>query len=237
MKHKLIKNYFQMKKTITFFSILILSGSAIYSQCTSGATSYDLTVSSYFSIGTSGPSFNMGIICSGGVLVDSANCCTRMVHVESGGAYVAGPGAYGLVYIKNGGIFDAQGNNNFFDVYYESGAMIYNYSGTMTLCSSVSFPSGGCASTGISVQEKVSEVNTYPNPSTGKFTILTQNEMFAPNNLQCLEIYNSYGEKIYQSETSELNNLSIDISSQPNGIYFLKTTSGQKQIEVKFVKE
>jgi hypothetical protein len=59
----------------------------------------------------------------------------------------------------------------------------------------------------------------YPNPSTGQFTFQTTNVELGTMNV---EIYNVLGEQVY-SQLSNLNaQLSIDLSSKPDGVYLYK---------------
>lgn len=216
-----------MKKLLTLFSVLILTCSATYGQCTSGATSYDLTVSGNVVIGPSGPSFTFAIICAGGSLMDSAACCTRMVHIEGGGIYEAGPAAYGFVYIKSGGTFDAHGNNSFFGVNYEAGATILNYTGPMTLCPSVSFPPGSCTPTGISEQVDNMSLKVYPNPCN---QYLSFENSFLKDAV--ITIYDITGKKMM--ELSSVEN-KINVSSLTPGMYtFSISGEGEKVVYRKF---
>ena len=63
-------------------------------------------------------------------------------------------------------------------------------------------------------------VSIYPNPTNGKCTIQSKEK------ISSIEIMNVMGEEIYKSsvrgEKSE-----VDLSKQPNGIYFLKIKTGQ----------
>jgi len=65
-------------------------------------------------------------------------------------------------------------------------------------------------------------ISVYPNPSNGKFTLsseITQGE---------ISIYNTEGEKVTHSVIpNAVRNLPIDLSSQPNGIYFLQLKTEQ----------
>ncbi len=65
--------------------------------------------------------------------------------------------------------------------------------------------------------------NIFPNPTTGKFAV-------AGGNTE-IEIYNAHGEKIIHSISNSL----IDISAQPDGIYFVNVTEGEKQYNQKIV--
>ena len=66
------------------------------------------------------------------------------------------------------------------------------------------------------------ELSAYPNPSNGVFNLKTDKA----ENAQ-IKIYNMYGEYIYE-QNFKSSNQQIDLSSQPNGVYFLqlKTAAG-----------
>ncbi|HEY0031461.1 MAG TPA: T9SS type A sorting domain-containing protein [Bacteroidia bacterium] len=210
-----------MKKLLTLFSMLMLMNTIATAQCTSSATTYDLTVSGNVVIGPAGPSFTFAIICAGGRLMDSANCCTRLVHVEPGGIYEAGPNAYAFVYVKSGGTFDAHGNNMFFGVSYEAGAVILNYAGPMTLCTAVVFPSGSCTATGIANQETASSVKSYPNPCN---EVLYLENTFSKAAM--ITVYDIAGKNVM--EASEITN-EINVSMLAPGMYtFTISTEGHQ---------
>ena len=64
--------------------------------------------------------------------------------------------------------------------------------------------------------EKIeNELNLYPNPGNGKLNLLFRGEA---NLFNSVSIYNSFGEKIYNSEKYSST---IDISDKTAGIYFL----------------
>lgn len=78
----------------------------------------------------------------------------------------------------------------------------------------------------IGIQELNSNVfSTYPNPTTGVFTITTEQTA-----IKNIEVINVLGEKVYWLNVHTLLNhtSTIDLSSKPNGIYFLqlKTENG-----------
>jgi mannan endo-1,4-beta-mannosidase len=65
-------------------------------------------------------------------------------------------------------------------------------------------------------------VDIFPNPSKGRLTL-----EFLPEQLPVqLAVYNTVGEKIFQSEISQAKT-EIDISSSPDGIYYLTFTNSQ----------
>ncbi len=72
----------------------------------------------------------------------------------------------------------------------------------------------------------------YPNPSDGKFTI-QMNEL--PEINSTLEIYNLLGEKIYSRPLDQQSLIKMDISTQPEGIYFIKVQSADKVYTEKVV--
>ena len=65
------------------------------------------------------------------------------------------------------------------------------------------------------------DVSVFPNPSTGIFTIEFSEKISA------IEIYNTLGEKIYQSTITTLQS-EINLSNKPKGIYFLRIIAEDK---------
>jgi hypothetical protein len=61
--------------------------------------------------------------------------------------------------------------------------------------------------------------SVYPNPSQGKFEI--KDEKLKTKKA---EIFNLFGEKVFDSAVSISDNSAIDISEQPSGIYLLRIT-------------
>lgn len=216
-----------MKKLLLSLCFLAFMYANSFAQCASSASTYDLTVTGNIVLGPTSSSFFMGIICAGGRLMDSANCCTRMVHIEAGGIYEAGPAAYAFVYIKNGGTFDAHGNNSFFGVYYEAGATILNYSGPMTLCPVVTFPPGACTPTGIIENNSTVYTSVYPNPCND---VLHLENNFSKD--AAITIYDITG-KIVMEYYIIINNISVSDLSE--GMYtFAIEVDGNKVSYGKF---
>jgi len=76
----------------------------------------------------------------------------------------------------------------------------------------------------------------YPNPSEGIFNLMTASDL----KLSQIEIYNAIGERIKPLATGTGNNFKIDLSSYPNGIYFMKIGpesgySGKEEISQKLI--
>ena len=79
------------------------------------------------------------------------------------------------------------------------------------------------------------EINLYPNPSSGKFAVFVQNEK-KQNEAGLVNVFNLMGELVFQSEFKQLNSLSIDISEKPNGVYFLTINISGQIKTLKFIK-
>ena len=75
------------------------------------------------------------------------------------------------------------------------------------------------------------KVKIYPNPSTGKIQIMRNN-----NQEIDIEIYNLYGEKIY-SLLRTWKSETINLSSQPKGIYFVEVILKNKRESKKIIIE
>lgn len=82
------------------------------------------------------------------------------------------------------------------------------------------------------VKEKGSSLSIYPNPFNNQFTLNYQLE----NNTALVEIYSVVGKKI-QTKTITQNASIIDLSTQPNGFYFVTITDGSTKISQKIVKQ
>lgn len=76
-------------------------------------------------------------------------------------------------------------------------------------------------------------VAIYPNPTDGLVTLQLKN---TKNESATIEVVNIVGEVVY-SLTKNLSSVSIDLSSQPNGIYLLKVTTNEQQTVEKLIKQ
>jgi hypothetical protein len=63
----------------------------------------------------------------------------------------------------------------------------------------------------------VNIVNIYPNPSTGIFTILSEEET-------AVEVYDMIGKKVYSNKVS-IGSSTIDLTNHANGIYLVLVTN------------
>ncbi len=89
----------------------------------------------------------------------------------------------------------------------------------------------GCSDSGCGALTSINENSAvsgsmilYPNPNNGKFSILLNNAELTHNNATKLSIYNALGEEIYSQTTLLYGQQSLDLSAQPNGIYFYRLT-------------
>gem|GEM_PF-970536 len=90
------------------------------------------------------------------------------------------------------------------------------------------------ASTGIeTIQGSYISVSVYPNPSTGVFRLKTLTGFETPSEFKW-EISNTQG-SIIATGNDEKNDFTIDISTHPKGIYYLKITKGGLQTVKKLV--
>ncbi|MEX2437923.1 MAG: zinc-dependent metalloprotease [Candidatus Babeliales bacterium] len=82
----------------------------------------------------------------------------------------------------------------------------------------------------VGVNENYSQFNFLisPNPSSGKFTINAKGEV---------SIYNLLGEKVYSQKTDASRSLSmtVDLSSQPKGVYFVHLSTENGTVTKKLV--
>ncbi|MFH2143851.1 MAG: SBBP repeat-containing protein [Bacteroidota bacterium] len=83
----------------------------------------------------------------------------------------------------------------------------------------------------VSTIYQTNKIFVYPNPSNGIFTISSNIE------INSIEIYNLLGERIYNSFIHSSTNSIIDLSSHPNGIYFITVKSANNVSNMKILKQ
>jgi hypothetical protein len=69
-------------------------------------------------------------------------------------------------------------------------------------------------------------VNVYPNPGSGIFTIKSS----AENANSFIEVYNMLGEKVYSGAFQHQASFQINLTGQPNGMYFFRVTDNQRTL-------
>ena len=103
-------------------------------------------------------------------------------------------------------------------------------------------PTGNCTNnaTGINEQKNNSDpISVYPNPSNGITNL--QIGGFENSTIKKVDVFNIFGECIHQrvSTPSEqigtFSNLQIDLSSQPNGVYFIRVKTEKQSFSQKLV--
>ena len=101
------------------------------------------------------------------------------------------------------------------------------------------------SSAGINSETDVNSISVYPNPSNGKFNLKIS--QFEDLKIESVEIYNVYGQKVDElmsgrvnelNPTQQFNNsITLDLSNQPSGVYFVKANQGSNFYFQKFVKQ
>jgi hypothetical protein len=83
----------------------------------------------------------------------------------------------------------------------------------------------------------IDNINLYPNPNTGQFTVEIRNYELGITNVTA-EVYNMLGEKVYAQSNIQHRIFNINISNQPNGVYLIHISSkdGQVVTQKKIVK-
>jgi len=92
--------------------------------------------------------------------------------------------------------------------------------------SNVSIDCSGNSPTSVSLN-KIDKIEIFPNPSSGKINIKTENK------IQSIDIFNLVGECVYSNYNID-NNI-FDISKNPNGVYFLNILTNQKNYTKKII--
>lgn len=69
------------------------------------------------------------------------------------------------------------------------------------------------------------DMEIFPNPSNGYITIQTSGKN---EEEQFVEVYNMLGAKVHTSEKSKLAHYTLNLSSQPKGVYVVKVYRGEK---------
>jgi len=68
-------------------------------------------------------------------------------------------------------------------------------------------------------------ITLYPNPTNGLLTLISE------NTIKDVEIYNMTGEKVYEAANISKIQTTIDISHQPNGVYFLRAIGDKNWVK------
>ncbi len=74
-------------------------------------------------------------------------------------------------------------------------------------------------------------LSIYPNPFTNQFLVSYQ-----PTNKTTVEVYSLLGQKVVSQQITQHLTL-LDLSNQPNGVYFVRVTDGNEVVTKKVVKQ
>ena len=208
-----------MKQTFTLVLMALLCfGGNSFAQCTSPGSNYDLIVVSTVNIPVSQTAYMQGYVCNGGVLTDSAQCCTRFLNVDSGGTVIVGPLSYGMAYVKSGGTFNGQGASNNWQVYHEAGATILNHTGMTLVCPLITFTSSNC------IMGFAHSYSPKPNVSLIDHTL-----NFAFNSVVndgTIEVFDVTGNVVRSEKVNQTSVHSMNLNGLAGGIYMYRVMQG-----------
>lgn len=96
------------------------------------------------------------------------------------------------------------------------------------------FATTPCGGAIIGVKEVAKDNNTlsiYPNPFANQFLV-----NYKPSNKTTVEVYNLLGAKVSSQQITQYLTL-LDLSNEPNGVYFVRVTDGKEVITRKVIKQ
>ncbi len=85
------------------------------------------------------------------------------------------------------------------------------------------FSASLCAATGIDDLTNIDGISIYPNPTKNIINITSASIKNSE-----VAIFNMLGEMVYQNNSSTKNTITVDLSNQPNGVYFVKVKTNDK---------
>jgi len=117
----------------------------------------------------------------------------------------------------------------------------YDSAGVYNVCL---FASNGCSAdtfcqtiniVGVGIQdyEVTRGIGIFPNPNTGRFTLLMLPDIVKTET--SIYIYNVLGEVVYENDNLVKAYLDIDISAHPKGIYFIEVMQGEDILVSKII--
>jgi hypothetical protein len=157
-------------------------------------------------------------------IADDDNNRIRMVNTAGIISTIVGNGTIG--FSGDGGQATASELHNPYDVAVDVAGNLYINDKGNARIRKVCF--NNCSAAGIEQLANTNEqVTIYPNPSTGIFSISIVKEAKQPQ----IQVYDMLGKKVY-----ETNNTTIDLSSEPNGVYFVTVKTVDNQYTKKLIK-
>ncbi len=106
----------------------------------------------------------------------------------------------------------------------------YNYNCTTSVIGSVIVVESSVGVDEINADYYLLQV--YPNPNDGRFTLQIEDCSGCLENIELLMIVNTLGETVYQRSNIKTSSLTVDLSNQPQGIYFVKMILPASEIAV-----
>ncbi|MEI6852034.1 MAG: T9SS type A sorting domain-containing protein [Bacteroidota bacterium] len=88
---------------------------------------------------------------------------------------------------------------------------------------------GSCTTTGIKEENKISDMEVYPNPATNNLNILLPDGIDELDHFQ-ISLFNSFGQMVLQTTS-----MKMDLSALPNGLYFLNMKSEEGEFSKKVI--
>jgi photosystem II stability/assembly factor-like uncharacterized protein len=113
---------------------------------------------------------------------------------------------------------------------YTYGGIHFPNSGTGYVCGTGGAIFKLSTTTEIENNSLTSQLNVYPNPSNGIFTI----QLSAEQQKSAISVYDILGNNIMEKATDGIENYKIDISNQSKGMYYIKVES-EKSIHIQKV--
>ncbi|MBK5284443.1 MAG: T9SS type A sorting domain-containing protein [Bacteroidia bacterium] len=226
-----------MKKTFTPALLLIALAQnpfTVSAQCnpaipnTANVVSFSQTVNGGFT-----PQW----VCSGDTLFSGGGIF--FVYLEPGAVMETG-GGIDTIYMKSGSVLNMNGGIHV--MYFEPGAIL-NVSGgipTYDTCVSVTFdysnaPTSGCLITSVPEENSSSAViSIHPNPATNEIRVRSLKFI-----VQRVEVYDVLGQTAirYQPTAIGQQQITLNVSALPGGIYFVRVKGEKEESVAKFVKE
>jgi hypothetical protein len=170
----------------------------------------------------------------------NGNYAGFLMKMDSSGHVLCQTGVFSAGDDNNGLAIDPLGNNVYFGTDLPDFANPY-YFGPDTMSGiGLEYPvvaKWTCSLEGIQIIAKEEKINVYPNPSNGIFQLEINNSQ---NEKSEIHVYNVLGEIIFQSKIQSRDvgiKSEIDLTNQPNGIYFVQINSGNKILTAKIIRQ
>jgi hypothetical protein len=81
---------------------------------------------------------------------------------------------------------------------------------------------------GTPAEQRMSDLNVYPNPNDGSFTVRSAQA-------GTYRLLSSTGQLIYEIQLNETNNFSFEVNGLSTGLYFLQGITGTSYVQQKVV--